>query len=60
MLAARNIDESIFCARLMRLVIGTFARVWLVRLANAKPEDHNKVFALKKLRKTDGMTDQSR
>jgi hypothetical protein len=34
--------------------IGTFARVWLVRLANARPEDRDKVFALKVLRKVDG------
>jgi len=32
---------------------GTFARVWLVRLANARKEDADKVFALKKLRKVD-------
>jgi len=37
------------------LIAGTFARVWLVRFANSKPEDRDKVFALKKLRKTDGM-----
>ncbi len=35
---------------------GTFARVWLARLANPKHEDRNKVFALKVLRKVDGMT----
>lgn len=34
---------------------GTFARVWLVRLKDAKEEDQNKVFALKILRKVDGM-----
>jgi len=34
---------------------GTFARVWLVRIDGAKGEDADKVFALKKLRKTDGM-----
>lgn len=34
---------------------GTFARVWLVRLKDAKPGDENKVFALKILRKVDGM-----
>lgn len=32
---------------------GTFARVWLVRLQNARKEDENKVFALKILRKVD-------
>ncbi|KAF1958056.1 serine/threonine-protein kinase YPK2/YKR2 [Byssothecium circinans] len=32
---------------------GTFARVWLVRLKDAKNGDENKVFALKILRKTD-------
>ncbi|KAJ4375987.1 cytochrome c oxidase subunit 1 [Neocucurbitaria cava] len=32
---------------------GTFARVWLVRLQDAKKEDENKVFALKILRKVD-------
>ena len=34
---------------------GTFARVWLVRLKNAQNGDENQVFALKILRKTDGM-----
>jgi hypothetical protein len=33
---------------------GTFARVWLARLANPKKEDDSKVFALKILRKVDG------
>jgi len=33
---------------------GTFARVWLVRLRNARHGDENQVFALKVLRKTDG------
>ncbi|KAK0312562.1 cytochrome c oxidase subunit 1 [Friedmanniomyces endolithicus] len=32
---------------------GTFARVWLAKLANRKASDNNKVFALKILRKTD-------
>ncbi|ORY12919.1 kinase-like domain-containing protein [Clohesyomyces aquaticus] len=32
---------------------GTFARVWLVRLNSSQPEDQNKVFALKILRKVD-------
>ncbi|OQN95938.1 hypothetical protein B0A48_17776 [Cryoendolithus antarcticus] len=32
---------------------GTFARVWLVKLANRKKGDENKVFALKILRKVD-------
>lgn len=36
------------------LAIGTFARVWLVRLANPRPEDRDKVFALKVLRKVEG------
>jgi hypothetical protein len=34
--------------------VGTFARVWLVRLANPAPEDRDKVFALKVLRKVEG------
>jgi serine/threonine protein kinase len=32
---------------------GTFARVWLTKLANRKDKDSNKVFALKILRKVD-------
>lgn len=32
---------------------GTFARVWLVRLADPAPEDRDKVFALKVLRKVE-------
>jgi len=32
---------------------GTFARVWLARFADAGPEDRDKVFALKVLRKVD-------
>ncbi|KAK6594692.1 serine threonine-protein kinase prkx [Botrytis cinerea] len=32
---------------------GTFARVWLVRLANPAEEDRDKVFALKVLRKVE-------
>lgn len=35
--------------------LGTFARVWLVRLKDAQSGDENKVFALKILRKVDGM-----
>ncbi len=38
----------------MLMLTGTFARVWLVRLANPRPEDRDKVFALKVLRKVDG------
>jgi protein kinase A len=34
--------------------VGTFARVWLVRLANPAPEDRDKVYALKVLRKVEG------
>lgn len=34
--------------------LGTFARVWLVRLASPAEQDKNKVFALKVLRKADG------
>jgi hypothetical protein len=34
--------------------VGTFARVWLVRLADPAPEDRDKVFALKVLRKVEG------
>lgn len=34
--------------------IGTFARVWLVRLASPAPEDRHKVYALKVLRKAEG------
>jgi hypothetical protein len=33
---------------------GTFARVWLVRLSDAREADRDKVFALKILRKVDG------
>jgi len=33
---------------------GTFARVWLVQLRDPLPEDVDKVFALKILRKVDG------
>jgi hypothetical protein len=39
-----------------RRVIGTFARVWLVRLANPAEEDRDKVYALKVLRKAEGET----
>ena len=38
----------------MLIWTGTFARVWLVRLANPRPEDREKVFALKVLRKVEG------
>ncbi|KAL9086073.1 MAG: hypothetical protein Q9165_007285 [Trypethelium subeluteriae] len=38
---------------LKTLGTGTFARVWLARLANPKQEDDSKVFALKILRKVD-------
>jgi hypothetical protein len=34
--------------------VGTFARVWLVRLANPAEEDRDKVYALKVLRKVEG------
>lgn len=34
---------------------GTFARVWLARLSPPHEQDKNKVFALKILRKVDGM-----
>jgi protein kinase A len=34
--------------------VGTFARVWLVRLADPAPEDRDKVYALKVLRKVEG------
>ena len=40
---------------MIRLLAGTFARVWLARLANPRPEECNKVFALKVLKKIDGM-----
>jgi protein kinase A len=43
----------------MRLFAGTFARVWLARLANPRHEDRNKVFALKVLKKVDGMSRKS-
>ena len=33
---------------------GTFARVWLVKVRNPAPEDADKVFALKVLRKVEG------
>lgn len=36
-------------------ITGTFARVWLVRMAHAEPEEENRVYALKVLRKVDGM-----
>lgn len=42
------------CMMLTRRYKGTFARVWLVRLKNA-PEKPNTVYALKVLRKADGM-----
>ncbi len=35
-------------------ILGTFARVWLVRLADPAEEDRDKVFALKVLRKVEG------
>lgn len=35
---------------------GTFARVWLVRVNDGKKENRDKVFALKKLRKVDGLS----
>ena len=35
-------------------ISGTFARVWLVRLANPAEADRQKVFALKVLRKVEG------
>ncbi|GAB7357323.1 hypothetical protein MBLNU459_g8283t1 [Dothideomycetes sp. NU459] len=38
---------------LKTLGTGTFARVWLAKIANCKPADNDKVFALKILRKTD-------
>ena len=44
---------------MIRLFAGTFARVWLVRLANPRHEDRNKVFALKVLKKVDGMCSMS-
>jgi len=37
------------------LFSGTFARVWLARFANPAPEDRNMIFALKVLKKVDGM-----
>lgn len=40
---------------LKTLGTGTFARVWLVKLTAAQGQDSNTVFALKKLRKADGM-----
>jgi hypothetical protein len=36
-------------------LLGTFARVWLAKLANPQNGDENKVFALKILRKVDGV-----
>jgi len=35
-------------------VVGTFARVWLVRMKNPKSGEEKKVFALKVLRKAEG------
>lgn len=39
-------DENTTC-------VGTFARVWLVKLANPPEEDRDKVYALKVLRKAE-------
>lgn len=39
---------------LIIVILGTFARVWLVRLANPSEEDKEKVYALKVLRKVEG------
>jgi hypothetical protein len=44
---------------LIRLLTGTFARVWLARLAKPRPEECHKVFALKVLKKIDGMRQQA-
>ena len=35
--------------------LGTFARVWLARPAKVNEEDDSRVYALKVLRKVDGM-----
>ena len=43
------------CVAEPNLCAGTFARVWLSRLADHTREDRNKVFALKVLRKVDGL-----
>jgi len=37
----------------LRETLGTFARVWLVKLRTPVVEDQDKVFALKVLRKVD-------
>ncbi|EHY56906.1 cAMP-dependent protein kinase catalytic subunit 3 [Exophiala dermatitidis] len=50
--SSRHLKISDF--ELMRtLGTGTFARVWLCRFANPSPEDRDKVFALKVLKKVD-------
>ena len=41
-------------------VLGTFARVWLVRLANPSEQDRDKVYALKVLRKAESAYSPSR
>lgn len=38
----------------MHADLGTFARVWLVKLRTPVVQDQDKVFALKVLRKVDG------
>lgn len=53
--SSKDLQESDF-ELIKTLGTGTFARVWLVRVANAKREDQDKVFALKKLRKVDGQS----
>ncbi|RMZ79006.1 hypothetical protein DV737_g3622, partial [Chaetothyriales sp. CBS 132003] len=51
-LSSSNLQVTDF--ELMKtLGTGTFARVWLCRYANPRPEDRNKVFALKVLKKVD-------
>ena len=49
-LGVRDIRASL----LILGIIGTFARVWLVRLADPAEEDRDKVFALKVLWKVEG------
>lgn len=52
--ALRHLSLQLYWVTHHSLLTGTFARVWLARMANSRQEDRNKVFALKVLRKVDG------
>lgn len=54
MASSEPIDSS---SRLIGKILGTFARVWLVRSANPTEQDRDKVYALKVLRKVEGKLD---